>query len=294
MSNLNIKKPIILCCIFCSIAFYLFSCTLDPILSDPESVGEVYAFCVLVSGQPAEVILCRSIPESPPIHIPDARVTLMSRISVQDLEYQGNGFYKDPQNHLKLVPGEQYILNIILKDGTRISGQTTIPGAFEILQPTDHDTLVYPLATETDTSRFPRIAWQPSQHAYHYTVRTNSPDHILEPMFTTFRNRTFAPTLNIFSSNTPQKQIIQAKLTITAVDSHIILDPAPRTRTSIPPLYDFQSTGQYISLIERFESEMDKNYTHPSPYSNLTGGLGRIGAIHSESRQFYIKFIDTE
>lgn len=294
MSNLNITKPIILCCIFCSIALYLFSCTLDPILSDPESVGEVYAFCVLDSGQPAEVVLGRSIPESPPIHIPDARVTLMSGISVQELEYQGNGFYNDPQNQLKLVPGEQYILNIVLKDGRRISGQTTIPGAFEILQPTDHDTLVYPLATESDTSRFPRIEWQPSQHAYHYTVRTNSPDHILEPMFTTFRNRTFAPTLNTFSSKTPQKQIIQAKLTITAVDSHIILNPESRYHSSIPLLYDFRSMDQYISLIERFESEMDKNYTHPSPYSNLTGGLGRIGAMHSESRRFYIKFIGTE
>jgi hypothetical protein len=271
-----------------------FSCTLDPILSDPEAVAKVYASCLLITGQPAVVVLGRSVPESPPIYIPDARVTLMSCDSLQDLVYQGNGFYKDSQNRLKLVPGEHYTLNIVLKDGTHISGQTTIPGAFEIFQPTDNDTLFYPLATETDTSRFPKIAWQPSPRAYHYTVQTNSPGNILEPIFTTFRNRTFAPTLNPFSPNTPQKQIIQAKLTVTAVDSHIILDPAPRHHNSIPSLYDFHSRDQYIYLIARFESEMDKGYTHSSPYSNLKGGLGSIGAMHSESRRFFVKFIGTE
>jgi len=151
---------------FISILFLAASCTTDPVLTDPDSFKEYFVFCTLTpKAEYQQVVLCRMLPENLPGRITDADVSIGYGQKAVWLGYDRDFLYRDEEKKLLLVPGETYILNIRLKDGTKLIGSTSIPGSFSITSPCPGDTLDYRLAstsgnrlTFTDSIRFSNVS----------------------------------------------------------------------------------------------------------------------------------------
>ena len=266
------------------------SCSLDPIISDRESLGDFYAYSSLITGKRVQVLLGKTVPENPPVDIDNARVTMGYDSFTVPLSYAGDGLYCDINDELIVQPGQDYELSILLPDKKTIEGKTTIPGTFDIIYPTENDTVFYDQTQPSDTLRFPKISWSESEgaHAYVLSLQIENDDsfQVFSTCVTTFRTQTFLPEI-ILNADQILKREITAKgyITVAAVDSFTILPPC--LRSFLPALYDYDSLTTYRDISAKYLQEYNDNQARPS--SNLTNALGVFNSIHLVRREIWLK-----
>ncbi len=208
--------------------FYLFilffSCSLDPVVIDPETLGDYYVFCTLSPGYShQEVLLGKSVPEGLPVAITDAEVAICSDSQSVVLTHIKNGLYRDVNSNLKLNPGSTYTLEIKIQNGKQITGKTTLPGAFDILYPLTGDTIQHFLSRTLDTLLLAHVGWLQSEHAKFYSIYLKIEDDQMHGgLISTFRSDVIIPELtpNFSWIDTLKcEKLVQADLYVFARDS---------------------------------------------------------------------------
>ncbi|MBN2089381.1 DUF4249 family protein [candidate division KSB1 bacterium] len=271
MTKINISEfavvfPIALVCLV------VCSCSNQPIISSIEGVGDYYCFCTLDPDYTyQQVLVGKTVPESFPIDISDAMVTIESTNQSVLFHYIGKGFYRDTEQPLKLVPGETYYLTVRLADGNLMTGKATMPDSFQILSPTKTDTVDHYLSTRLDTMLLPRVSWTRSAGSRYYQVELHFNNTNIRGSNNVFTHRTsvFFPELH-YDNRDPMRgqitgeEIFDAELKITAFDS-TKYEYLWFGRDFIPRYSDF--TSQEAEIVNN-ESHTIHNMT------NVTGGLG--------------------
>ena len=182
---------------FLSLLILLLSCSLDPVVIDPETLGDYYVFCTLSPGYShQEILVGKSVPEDLPVAITDAEVTIRSDSQSVMFTHIKNGLYRDENNDLKLNPGSTYTLDIKLQNGEQITGETTLPGTFDILYPHDGDTVQHFLSRTLDTLLLAHVGWLQSERAKFYSVYLKIEDDLIAGnLVSTFRSDVIIPEL---------------------------------------------------------------------------------------------------
>lgn len=248
-------------------------CSNQPIISSIEGVGDYYCFCTLDPDYTyQQVLVGKTVPESFPIDISDALVTIESTNQSVLFQYIGKGFYRDTEQPLKLVPGETYYLTVRLADGNLMTGKATMPDSFQILSPTKTDTVDHYLSTRLDTMLLPRVSWTKSAGARFYYLRLIFSDAEVQanPVFT-HRNSVIFPELiprrfNNFHEKITGEEIAKAEIIIVAMDSSRYED-FWYFRNYIPRYSDFTVQEEDAVINEIFNSNIYQK-------TNVTGGLG--------------------
>jgi hypothetical protein len=158
---------------------------------------------------------------------------------------------------LPVVPGQTYFLEVVYPDSTKVTGKTTVPGAFTLATPTDGDTIA--LNQE--------IVWQQSSRARCFWVygRVDSLFDYYDPVTRD----------SVFRSSAIRREV--------DLDTSIAVDTLLQ-----PILEDWTLYGWETLTLQVFAS--DTNYYDYDiaemmgpydlePYMHLKGGLGVFGSF---------------
>ncbi len=265
------------------IPFLLFiSCSLDPIVIQPETLGEYYAFCKLSPAfETQEVLVGKMIPESLPIAISDATVSILDLDSQTTtlFRHHRHGVYRPTESFPDIEPGHRYELHISFKDNKHLSGRAQAPDHFKIENPAKDDTVDYFLSMNSDTSRFPKTSWTNAQHARFYSVQLLPENPVFKSSpVTTYRTEIFFPELvpDIGWTKTWYDTILtRASLRIFAHDSASTFIPSSRTFWDEFSDYTEQEWQQFLNS--------EKN-----AFDNLAGGFGYFTILPFIQTEFYL------
>lgn len=270
------------------VAFFV-SCSTEPIILEPESVGDYYAYCTLLTtGSTHQILLGKSVPENKPIDIGNAQVTIFADSERTNFSYMGNGIYQNIKNKLEVKPGRNYHLNIQLPDGKSITGETTVPNEFNILFPAEEDTVEYDVNNQADTLTMPKVSWKASTGALSYQLAfefvENNNLKISDIPVSTLRTCTFMPELLANDIQDATKQsIVQATLYVAALDSFNLVLPA--TRLFLPKFYDINpKTFREFNL--KYQNELD---SESKPSTNLSNAFGLFNSANIQQRKLWLK-----
>jgi len=216
------------CCFILLVVCLLSGCSLEPVVVEPETIGDYFVFCTLSSTyESQQLILGKSLPEVMPEKISDAQVYVRSQSQTVQLEHVKNGFYRDQEKSLKIEPGETFYLDVFKDDKKIISGETTLPGVFEIYEPAQGDTINY-LVTRggVDTTSLIKVKWTPSENAKFYTVSIVCDSSIVQGSgHNTSKNNIFFPDVYPgfpYEQTVKKKAVVPATLYVMARDSSFV------------------------------------------------------------------------
>ena len=183
----------------------------------------------------------------------DAQITI--RYQNQDIHFQvqnnyrGHPIYTDSPQKLPIVHGQSYELTV--KSGeTTITGQTTIPGDFEIMTPKEEET--FPLSAEI------ALSWTQSEAAFGYLIEFSGP-----PM-----------ELPITQDSTI---IFRQRYNFMARDTSLVITGG-----------SFYETGEYLLRILAFDENYHNHKFEGLDVSGIEGGYGLFGASVLKSRCIFI------
>jgi hypothetical protein len=265
----------------------LAACSLDPIVIEPDTIGDYYLFCTLApTFKKHQLILGKSLPEVMPEMIEDARVILKSNDQLISMTHTGNGRYFDTSGELVVEPGEKYSLNV-LRDGEQIIyGETLVPGPFSITSPCERDTIQLDLSRiPADTSSLPLVLWTPSARAKYYTVtvKMNS-DDVWGSFHSTYRNQMYFPDIipHFSYRETVKKEIlVPATLYVFARDSSFVFLP-----------YNLRNNSDY-HFLDFTKEQDDRMEFYPFSFDTtrvkMKGALGAFSSISADSLFIYLK-----
>ncbi len=158
----------------------ILSCTHDPILVDPDSMGTYYLFSKISAYiTPIGAVVGYSLPETMPEDVSGAVVTLSSNGQSAVLDELQPGVYADEQEQVDIVPGERYDISARINDDVLLYAHTYIPGEFRLLKEDMPDTLdyIYKGFTQKYYPYFsiseyvsPQIRYSKSEHAFWYSI----------------------------------------------------------------------------------------------------------------------------
>ncbi len=268
-------------CLFCLFVF-LIQCSLNPVIVNQEHIGQYYAFCTLDPLQEyQEVIVGRAIPETLPEDISNAVVSISSSNQAVIFSYIGDGVYQDTGKMLSIIPGETYTLSVRFSDGHVITGQTTLPGSFSIIQPVEGDTVLHFLDRQLDTLQLSKAKWTVSAGAKFYTLYLKiANDRIVTGPVDVCRTDAFLPELvpSDWQAEINGLEISASQLIIIARDSTTYLNP--ESRWFLPDNVDMTLSQKHQALLEWIASaETSSNSV------NINGGIGRFnGYVAVECR----------
>jgi hypothetical protein len=268
----------------------LLHCSLDPIVTQPERMGDYYVFCKIQTQNSSQTVLVgKSVPESLPQDIDDATVTMQVQGESFELSSIGKGYYRDLREKIPVLPGKMYNLNVTLPNGENVSGSARVPGAFQITHPAEGDTIPCVLTTTPDTLTMPRVSWTPSEFARYYSVSLVVPHNRISAATPhTFRNEVYFPEL-IASFNQDSVAVepilLETKLWVTAYDSSRIEVPF-HPRLFIDSSSDLTPEEEEMMNSESYQATI---YT----MTNLQGALGTFSANNRVEITIFLKiYID--
>ncbi len=203
-----------------SILPFFLACTLDPVVIDPENAGEYYVLCTLSAGSSRQKVrVGRSRPEHLPVDITDAQVGIYTDAQDVPFVHFKDGFYVENGEKLQVINGETYYLDVHMKNGDRISAETTIPGDFQILHPSSGDTVEHFVSMSLDTLLLDRIFWNDCSEAEHYRIMFDirDPELNFQPV-NTFKTNIFMPEIIAYDWGKPLsgEKIIETTLYVFA------------------------------------------------------------------------------
>ncbi len=269
-----IKFQLVIMIFFCS----LLSCSLDPVLIEPETLGDYYVFCTLTPRLEYQTVrLGKTVPESDPVDIDDATVFMMHNSRKFPFVSIGNGLYRNLQNKFTIHAGQEYLLEITLRNGYKIAASTVIPDSFKILSPAMGDTLHYFFSRSMDTLDVPKIKWERPARALYFSIIPELDDQtdLVGHTVNTFNCEVFFP--DIVPKNYSPNEIIyfsdsintSARLVILAHDSTDIF-----TYTGHRWLMNYS----WLDIThEQFINYFLKESTVHN--SNISGAIGRFNGI---------------
>jgi len=268
-----------------TVSLLLFSCSLDSVVVDPDTLGDYFVFCTLApSFEKQELLLGKTVPENLPVAITDASVIISDDTHSVIFSHTGSGIYRDVNRLLKIQAGNHYRLNITLDNGKIISGETVIPDNFNILVPSVGDTINHFLTSKLDTSSLCHVCWTESIGAKYYTVYLEINDkNITSTFINTFRQTALIPELLpklSMSDSLKGEEIIPAKLYVFARDSTFNFFPNKRV------FLDFFTDFTEKELAEWYNSYP---WRFNEKRTNLKGAIGAFSGISSANTEIYLK-----
>lgn len=202
----------------------LIACSYDPVMIDPETLGDPYVFCVLSPYiETQHVLVGKTRPEDLPEDVSGAEVILSyGDKNIQFAEYNP-GIYHDAGNEVTIIPGETYYLRVRFPDDFVLLDSTTVPGSFELLSPSVNDTVDYYYSPPYDTSKIPILEWSTSIGAVSYLAKVQFNDETIHGNEKwTLSNRILFPHFRLYYwyySDTTFILIKNARLSITALSN---------------------------------------------------------------------------
>jgi hypothetical protein len=266
----------------------VFNCSLEPVVIDPETIGDYYLFCTLApTYSNHQLILGKSLPEILPEQITDATVVIKSENQTITMQHAEKGRYLDEMGELLVEPGEKYLLEVFRGNERIISGETQVPGPFSITSPCKGDTIQLNMSrTPADTSSLPLIQWTTSEHAKYYTAKLDiESEKIWGSFHNTYRKYMYLPDiLPSFSYNeSVQKEIVvPTKLYVFARDSSFSF-----------LTYNSRRNWDYQFLDYTREQSEESNEFYPFSFDStkvkMTGALGAFSSINAAQILIYLK-----
>jgi len=262
------------------------SCSLDPVVIDPESMGDYYVDCLLSpTFEYQEVLVGKSIPESKPVDIKDAQVSItdLTENVVVTFTHIKNGIYRDIEKRLNVVYGHSYHLEVTLENGQRITGEKTLPDDFEIRAPAFGDTLGYFLEYKLDTLQMPHVGWTASENASFYSAHLLiETDNVRGGSVFTYRNHILIPEIIpkfSWADTLTDSSLVQASLVVFAYDSSQMF--IPTTRLFLDNFVDY-TREEWQKAINSYSTDVKQN-------SNVQGGIGRFDGLIMAKTDFYVQ-----
>jgi len=264
------------------------SCSLDPVIIDPESLGDYFVFCTLCPGfNHQSLLLVKTKPEKLPTEITDAVVTINSDIQSVQFTHIKKGVYQDVVQKLIVKSGMKYNLNIELTDGRIITGQTILPGHYKITSPSAGDTIQHFLSQKLDTLLLPHVKWTKSVGAKYYTVLLDLNDSLMtNKAVSTFRNDIIFPELIpkfSWGDTIECEKLVKTNLYVFARDSSARF--IPMTRAFLDSFTDYTSMEED----DWFNGFQDKIQGYDSTKIKLYGAIGVFNGISMEKEEIYMK-----
>lgn len=281
---------------------FLLSCSLEPDIIDADSVGYYYVESVISPAIDVQgVIVGKAIPEKLPENISGARVRISGGGQSLLFTEEQPGIYLDKFKQLNVIPGEKYELQVRTSDEFESTGETTVPGPFQILNPAGNDTIEYEISRVrkwypdslhyyedfgVDSSKVPHVVWQKSEGALVYKVELEEQEERIGVLFkATLDTSIYFPDIFLNSRSWTYQQFnlsfalnIPMKLKIMAYDSlQLIYDTWHR-------LY-WQEDKKKLSAI--IEDRMSQGYGSKIP--NMTGGKGFFGSFTVAEKNVVVK-----
>ncbi len=270
--------------IFTAILF--LACATNPVIDDPDTLGDYYVFCTLSPVyDKQELLFGKTVPEAMPQVFPNAEVIVNNDRQSVRFSYAGIDVYRDEGDELIVQNGGTYHLQIKVPNGKVITGTTTLPGPFEILNPQEGDTVQHFCSQKLDTLLMPRTSWSQSAGAKYYSMFLQPEDSTLfAQMTTTFRIKTILPDLYPYTSriSTLHGEIMtKANLTVLAYDStkDFLLTP----RYYLHSYRDATSEEVWNWYVNRHRFGFDEKDNH------LDGAIGVFNGIAVARKEFYLK-----
>ncbi len=263
-----------------SIVIFLLvvSCSLDPVIIEPETLGDYYISCTLSPEVEFQhVLLGKTVPESDPVDINDAVIYISSHQQNVRFYNIGNGLYQDSKEKLMVTAGQYYELRAELKNGHVIKAQTVLPDTIEFLSPLRGDTVAHYIGSDIDTSMLAKIKWKASENAEHFTVILIVPDssEFAGRVLNTFRHEVYIPAI-VPRYQTPTGPIILpdtlfAPATIKII-AHDSTEKFKFMGTSTYWRYDWLDISRE-KFIEVFHGEKTVRNT------NIQGAIGQFNGV---------------
>jgi hypothetical protein len=170
-NKMPVGKKIFYLCLLVFVIFFSFRCSTDPIVIDPQNVGDYYVRSVISPNIAQQgVIIGKTVPENMPTDIHDAHVKFYSDDGTFDLQEFKPGQYLDIYYKMKICPGTKYLLSVTLPNGRQLLSGTTVPGSFNIMP--HADTLEYEIQGKGFFAEYqaPSISWKQSKKALSYKL----------------------------------------------------------------------------------------------------------------------------
>ena len=226
-------------------------CTNDPIVFDPDSLGEYYTRSEISPQQnKVGVLVGKTVPEDMPVDISGALVYMSNPLQTVKLTEEKPGFYLDTNNEFIVQPGYTHRLQVDMPGGPLMTAQTTVPGDFHFTNPAEMDTLEYVVCIQNNPNynpgaeilHSPTISWSKSQHALSYRI------DIIRKQWPVFRATT--PDTNCLAQKIYLEYELLRDSTLSYIDEKCILKV----------------------------SALDSN---SQTKSNMTGGMGYFSSFNS-------------
>jgi len=250
-------------------ALAIWGCSTDPILVDPDSLGEYYLNCKISPGISQQTVwIGKTVPEFMPQDIEGAKVIIQSDDQSVVLAPGKAGEYIDVSSNLIVAPGKRYQISALLPDGAFLTAHTVVPVQCKLLSSTD--TLQYivdiPNTPYTLPDRLARIAplirWTRSEHGFSYRITFGSSlSSTVDTSLTLPWAKELIPQSEIIPSSMVSYRAVS--LAITVFDS-----------TYLPPISSYMSAAarqRIIDLSQQLNLVQGDN-------DNINGGFGYFGA----------------
>ncbi|MBN2412252.1 hypothetical protein JXQ31_11215 [candidate division KSB1 bacterium] len=252
------------------------SCSHDPILIDPDSMGTYYLLGVISPHvSPCGVVVGYSLPESIPDDLSGVSVICSGNGRSVTFAEQRPGVYWEEPTQLEVAPGKRYDITARINREKTLRGFTFVPGDFQILKSGLPDTFVYilrgynqdwyPLFSISEYGP-PEIQWSASEHAFVYSLSINRFSGI-----SSFDTTSFLPAIRD-EKNVQDQGITEwtekYQIKITAYDS-----------TYLPwPVFDYEDFNSQNNLIDKYIEE--RGY-HTGYNDNIKGGAGYFSSRYT-------------
>ncbi len=257
-----------------------FSCSLDPVVLDPEIRGDYFAYCTLSPTYPyQQVIVGKTFPEDYPEYYDDARVVIRYNDQAVSFESVGDGKYRDLNEQIKVLPETDYDLEVKFSSGNVLTAQTHVPGAFNI-HVSDGDTLNHFLSRAHDPLKSTRIAWSESRNCYYYTCMFTyiESDKFWSYKVDSFRQSIYLPSLGYRYGETLYGHHVEsATLFVVARDSSFVFRPQAMRPNEL--YQDFLLEEEHRDA-RYFDSKYEKMH--------FQGGMGVFNAVAMDSVRIFL------
>ncbi len=269
------------------------SCTHDPILVDPDSMGTYYLISQISPNiSPNGAVVGYSLPETMPEDVSGAEVTLAGNGQNVVLSELQPGVYADDQKMVDVVPGERYDISARINEDVLLYAHTYLPGDFFVLKENMPDTLVYLLKglyyKRFDSFLFfvkevepPLIKWSNSEHAFVYqlTWHADKKSETLDSFQTSsYLPANYYPRYKHFDDPEYCEWDSTCVFSITAFDSTYL-----PFKTNPSTDFNNQNGG-----IEKYMTEWGYNEGHNDNIKG--GGFGHFSSTHTITDSVVVRF----
>ncbi len=261
----------------------ILSCTHDPILVDPDSMGTYYLISQISPDiSPNGAVVGYSLPETMPEDVSGAVVTLSGNNQSAVLDELQPGVYGDEQEQVDIIPGQRYDISARINKDVLLYAYTYLPGEFRLLKEEMPDTLEYIYKGYTQKyypyfsiSEYvsPQIRYSKSENAFWYSIRMNYYG------ISSFDSNSMLPAFKHASTRDTlvSEWTEQIRLSIVAYDS-----------TNLPyPALSYSDLNNSNSIIENYISKGMKSGENDNIHG---GGFGYFSSTHTITDSVVVRF----